>query len=120
MIRRFLAAQADRILNWLASPIELGDVLGPNDLADIEAQLDSYEPDDLWGCHQRFLATPCCEGSPLHGENSTTSPPFGVVRPADAASATECVGGPSKTDDQLIEELVSDYRDFLRDCFKRG
>lgn len=119
MIRSFLAAQADRFLNWLAPPIELLDVLGPNDLADIEAQLDSYDPDDLWGCHQRFLATPCCEGSPLHGENSTTSALY-VVRPADAASATECVGGPFKTDDQLIEELVSDYRDFLRDCFKRG
>lgn len=120
MIFRFLAAQLDRFLNRLAPPIELLDVFGADDLADIEAQLDVYEPDDLWGCHQRFLATPCCEGSPLHGENNTASFPLDVVRPAGAASATECVGGPFKTDDQLIEELVSDYRDFLRDCFKRG
>ena len=113
---RFLATQFDRFLNWLAPPIELLDVLGADDLADIEAQFDVYEPDDMWGCHQRFLA------SPSEGEISTAQPPFGAVRPAGTGSQASAagVGGPFKSDEVLIEELVADYRDFLRGLFSRG
>lgn len=111
---RFLATQFDRFLDWLAPPIELLDVLGADDLADIEAEFDVYKPDDMWGSHQRFLA------SPSEGEISTAQPPFGAVRPAGAASATESAGGPFKSDEVLIEELVADYRNFLRGLFSRG
>lgn len=122
MIVRFLATQLDRFLNWLAPPT-FHDVLGPDDLADIEADLDCFDPDELhhlaWG--SRFLATP-----PV-GENSTaSSSPFDVVWPAGTGSQRMAgAGGLFKsdeqlTDEQLIEELVADYRDFLRDCLKRG
>ena len=116
MIVRFLAAQLDRFLNWLAPP-NFHDVLGPDDLADIEAELDCFEPDDLWGSSQRFLATP-----PAGEDSTASSSPFDVVWPAGTGSQRmdTGAGGLFKSDEQLIEELVADYREFLRDCLKRG
>lgn len=107
MIRRLLADVGDRILNWFAPP-PLTNVLGPNDLADIEAELDSFEPDELWRA-QRFSTT--------EWEQATGNSPS-PVRPADAKPA-HGVGGLFKSDEQIIEELVADYREFVRDCFKQ-
>lgn len=108
MIRRLLAELGDRVLNWFAPP-PLTDVIGPNDLADIEAQLDGFEPDELWAAQERF-STPWWEKA----TGNSPSP----VRPADATPARG-VGGLFKSDEQIIEELVADYREFVRDCFKQ-
>jgi len=122
-----IAHQVDRLLNWIAPPIELLDILGADDLADIEAQLDSFEPDELWASHN----LPAAAARPpvsvdehllLQGGNVTPGrPPYDPVSPPGVgcqASAAD-TGGLFKSDEVLIEELVADYREFVRDCFRR-
>lgn len=111
---RHIAGLVDRVLNWFAPPFERFDVLlTDDDLADIEADFEVFEPHD-------FPAPPLVsEGSPLRGGKDTGDPPS-LVEPADADPGSVGVGGfVPKSDEQLIEELVADYRSFVRDCFKR-
>lgn len=136
---RFLATQFDRFLNWLSPPIHIHDVLTPNDLADIEADIDAHEPgwepwekelqdsfymsDEQWSAHQRLAATPppVSEGSPLNGGEMNTRIPPDLVWPAGTGSQASAAGagGSFKSDEQLIEELVADYREFIRDLFEQ-
>lgn len=55
----------------------------------------------------------CC--SPVE---DTTTPPEVVLHPAgETGAANGLPGGALKSDEQIIHELVEDYREFLRACF---
>ena len=95
-------------------------------LADVEKDHDSWAPDELWAAQQRH---PASSAYPPRAERTTggkhradDSPHLSLVPAADRVdppvSATT-VGGPLKSDEQVIEELVADYREFLRECFAR-
>lgn len=89
-------------------------------LANVEADHDAWMPDELWASHHRCAAGPLpSERVPprMAGGSTTDLPP--VVRAADAEPAQVfSVGGPLKSDEQVIEELVADYREFVRACFR--
>lgn len=90
-------------------------------LADVEADHDAWEADELWLAHKNFTGDPFPpEKVPLQSpvNERTTTPP--VVPPTgDAGAATGVFGGALKSDEQIIEELVADYRQFLRQCFRK-
>jgi hypothetical protein len=75
-------------------------------LARREADRDVWEPDELWGAQQRLT--------------DPATPPAGVsVTPTAAdASATAAGGGGHLLRDELIEELVDEYRTKLYEWFR--
>ena len=95
-------------------------------LADVEADHDAWEADELWAAH-RSEPGPCPldftgdsfppEKVPPAPVMSTTPPPVGGAPTGDVASAGRVSGGALKSDEQIIHELVEDYREFLRQCF---
>ena len=94
-------------------------------LADVEADHDSWAPDELWAAQQRHPASGSVHSPRTErttGGTRRAGSPLRLVSAADRddppVSATT-VGGPLKSDEQIIEELVADYREFLRDCFAR-
>lgn len=94
-------------------------------LADVEADHDSWAPDELWAAQRRHPAGKASPsgGTPRTGGSTDPTPP-GVGAPADAASSLGGVGRhskpePAKSDEEAIEELVADYEAFIRDCFER-
>ena len=89
-----------RFLEWLFPMRSLK--TWSEELADWEAATEVWEPDELWAAQQ-----------------SSAEPPT-AGRPADAPLPPGVsVGGPLKSDEQVIEELVADYRAFLREQFKK-
>jgi len=89
----------ERFLDWVF-PMR-GMQVWADELADWEAGCEVWEPDELWAA--RYAARP-----PR------------AVGPADVpVTPAVSVGGPLKSDEQLIEELVADYREFLRDTFRK-
>lgn len=94
-------------------------------LADVEKDHDSWAPDELWAAQQRHPASGTAH--PPRAEHTTggkhragDSPHLSLVPAADDEPAqVTVVGGPLKSDEQVIEELVADYREFLRECFAR-
>ena len=114
-----VAAVVSRLMDWwapLAHQRHVDAFRFDTWLADAEADHESWQPDELWSAHQRFTAA-----TSEAAVNDTGIPPRSPVsRPADSRPAqVDAVGGPLKSDEQIIEELVADYRDFLRDCFAR-
>ena len=92
-------------------------------LADVEKDHDSWAPDELWAAQQRHPASSAYPPRAAGGKHrADDSPHLSLVPAADRVdppvSATT-VGGPLKSDEQVIEELVTDYREFLRECFAR-
>ena len=89
----------ERFLDWVF-PMRSMQVWA-DELADWEAACEVWEPDELWAA-QFSARPPRADG------------------PADAPlTPGVSVGGPLKSDDDVIEELVADYRQFLRDTFRK-
>lgn len=97
-------------------------------LADVEKDHDSWAPDELWAAQQRHPASgsvhsPRTEHTRTTGGTHRAQSPLRLVPAADRedppVSATT-VGGPFTSDELLIEELVRDYREFLRERAVRG
>lgn len=87
-------------------------------LADVEADHDAWEADELWSAHKSFTGTFPSEKAPCAPVNEdTTIPPEVVLHPAGEVGAANFPGGALKSDEQIIHELVEDYREFLRACF---
>jgi hypothetical protein len=76
-----------------------------NWLARVEADRDVWEPDELWFAHQRLT--------------DPATPPAGSVTPTAAVESSASVsgGGGHLLRDELIEELVSEYRTKLYEWF---
>lgn len=101
-----------------------------NWLADVEADHDQWEPDELWAAHQRRSAgtsSPSVDEHPPAGGTAPGSglpPVLSLVQPAAADSGRPLGGGrhsktDHRTDEQVIEELVEDFRAFITDCFDK-
>lgn len=107
-----------KLMDWF-SPIP--SVPQPQDwLADVEADHDAWMPDELWAAHSSAGApTPSEVEYPRAAGGVTTAPPQVVTAPDSARLTVSAVGGPLKSDEQIIEELVADYREFVRECFRR-
>jgi hypothetical protein len=94
-------------------------------LADVEADHDNWEPDELWAAIQRHPAGGDSP-SPARGSAPTSDlpPDPTLVQPAAADSGRPIGGGrhsqtDHRTDEQVIEELVEDFRAFITDCFDK-
>jgi hypothetical protein len=121
---KLLAGVVTRLMDWWAPITHRSNnyllMLNNADwLADVEADHDEWLPDELWAAYKMSAgATHEVEHPRIAGGGVTEFPP--VARVADAEPAQVfSVGGPLKSDEQIIEELVADYRDFLRECFHR-
>ena len=109
-MNRILGFIADKLINAFAPVVtqrsfehmQTGDWL-----ADVEADHDSWEPDELWAALN--LTDPA-------------SPHAGVSVTPAAAETTSAVtasgGGHPPIHDELIEELVAEYRQKLYDWFR--
>lgn len=91
-------------------------------LADVEADHDTWEPDELWASRHRNRAaeTPTSPGATGAG---TSGHPHRWCGSADAekpAQLVSSVGGPLKSDEQIIDELVADYRELITECLKKA
>lgn len=74
-------------------------------LARLEADRDSWEPDELWDAQHRLT--------------DPATPPAGVsVTPTAAEASATAGGGGHLLRDELIEELVSEYRTKLYEWFR--
>ena len=80
--------------------------------------VNDWMPDELWHPESPAGTTPSEVDSPPAGR-VTTPTPLVVTAPDSEPAQVSAVGGPLKSDEQIIEELVADYREFLRDCFRR-
>lgn len=96
-----------------------------NWLADVEADHDQWEPDELWAA-QHTRPAGGDSPSPARGiaPGSGLPPVLSLVQPAAADSGRPFGGGrhsttDHRTDDQVIEELVEDFRAFITDCFDK-
>jgi hypothetical protein len=71
----------------------------------VEAERDVWESDELWAAHQRLT--------------DPATPPAGSVTPTAAVDSSASVsgGGGHLLRDELIEELVSEYRTKLYEWF---
>ena len=96
-------------------------------LADVEADHDQWEPDELWAARHKTSAG---GDSPSLARGTAPNlglpPVLSLVQPAAAtpqAGAFSSGGRHSKTDhrtdEQVIEELVEDFRAFITDCFDK-
>ena len=107
---RFLGYIADKLINAFAPVVaqrsfEAMDTT--NWLADVEADHDSWAPDELWAAEHKRLtdaATPLACVSVTPAAAGTTSAGF--------------AGGGGHLRDELIEELVDEYRTKLYDWFR--
>jgi len=109
-MNRILGFIADKLINTFAPVVaqrsfeqmQTGDWL-----ADVEADHDSWEPDEIWAAHLRFT--------------DPAKPPLAGVSVTPAA-AVDCSassgGGHLPIHDELIEELVQEYRQKLYDWFR--
>lgn len=122
---RPLAWLADRLLSVLVpmSAAKQQAFFTESWLADVEADHDSWEPDELWAARRRSagISVPEMEHPPAGGT--------GTSAPSDVPPAPRDVSSPSRagrhslpdhrTDEQVIEELVEDFRQFITDCFDK-
>ena len=122
---KFLGAIADRILQGLipASVARQQLMFTQTWLADVEADHDQWEPDELWAALQRHPAgdSPSPRGI---APTEDLPPVLKLVQPAAADSGRPLGGGrhsktDHRTDEQVIEELVEDFRAFITDCFDK-
>jgi len=108
---RLLGYIADKIMNALAPVVtqrSFEQLHTGNWLAHVEADHDSWEPDEIWAARMR-LTDPA--KPPLAGVS---------VTPAAAVdSSASRGGGHLPTHDELIEELVQEYRQKLYKWFRR-
>lgn len=120
---KFLGALADRILQGLIpASVARQQLMFTNTwLADVEADHDNWEPDELWFAQHKTSA-----GTPPAGGTAPTedSPVLRLVQPAAADSGRPFGGGrhsktDHRTDQQVIDELVEDFRQFITDCFDK-
>ena len=107
---RLLGYIADKVMNSYAPVVaqrSFGAIDTRNWLADVEADHDSWQPDELWAALN--LTDPA-------------SPHAGVSVTPAAAETTSAVnaggGGHLPIHDELIEELVQEYRAKLYDWFR--
>jgi hypothetical protein len=108
---RFLGYIADKLMNAYAPAVTQRSFEAINTeswLADVEADHDSWQPDELWAAHFR-LTDPA---SPLAGVSVTPA----AAEPTSAVTAGG--GGHLPIHDELIEELVQEYRAKLYDWFR--
>ena len=106
---RLLGYIADKVMNSYAPVVaqrSFEAIDTRNWLADVEADHDSWQPDELWAAHFK-LADPA---TPLAGVSATPT--------AAEASATAGGGGHLPIHDELIEELVQEYRQKLYNWFR--
>lgn len=96
---KWLAALLDRFLDRIAP---LPDSSGPDWLTDEEALREDWLSDELWAAHTNHRP-----GASLDS---------GVVTPDSVGAADRVM---PVTDEQRIQELLSDYESFLRDLFRR-
>jgi hypothetical protein len=105
---RLLGYIADKVMNSYAPVVaqrSFEAIDTRNWLADVEADHDSWLPDELWAAHN--LTDPA-------------APPARVSVTPTAAAPTSAVtaGGGGHLRDQLIEELVDEYRANLHKWFR--
>jgi len=108
-VKQLLAHFLDKLVNAFAPVVSQRNFeqMRTDDwLADVEADHDSWEPDELWDAHQRLTdaATPLACVSVTPAAAGTTS----------AGSA----GGGGHLRDELIEQLVDEYRTKLNNWFR--
>lgn len=117
---KFLANIADRLANWWA-PLPLPpDDFNADWLADVEADHDAWMPDELWAAENSVrAATHEVEPPRMAPTDAPHIPPRAVPAPDSEPAQVSAVGGPFTSDEQLIEELVADYREFLRARFTK-
>ena len=106
---RFLGYIADKLMNAYAPVVAKRsfEAMDTADwLADVEADHDIWEPDELWAAHLRFT--------------DPATPRAGVSVTPTAAVPTSAVnaGGGGHLRDELIEELVDEYRTKLYKWFR--
>ena len=109
---RFFGYIADKLMNAFAPVVaqrSLQQMTTDSWLADVEADHDSWQPDELWAAHLR-LTDP---HSPPCGCESVTPAAAGTTSAGDAGG-----GGHLPIHDELIEELVQEYRKKLYDWFR--
>jgi len=107
---RFLGYIADKLMNAYAPAVTQRSFEAINTeswLADVEADHDSWLPDELWAAHN--LTDPA---SPHAGVSVTPA----AAEPTSAVTASG--GGHLPIRDELIEELVQEYRQKLYDWFR--
>ena len=123
--------------NWLADVEADHDVWEPSPpLAPWEQELRDafYMNDEQWAARQRSInkssagtSSPSVDEHPPAGgtaPNLGLPPVLSLVQPAAADSGRPFGGGrhsktDHRTDEQVIEELVEDFRAFITDCFDK-
>jgi hypothetical protein len=109
-MKRLLAVFADKLVNAFAPVVSQRsfEQMRTDDwLADVEADHDSWAPDELWAA-QHKLTDP-------------HNPPCGCVSVTPAAAVVTSAGsagGGGHLRDELIEELVDEYRAKLYKWFR--
>ena len=105
---KWLAALLDRFLDRIAPLPDQSDWL-----ADIEADLDSWEPFEFPSDTTRE------GGAPLHVTGMVPGSPDLAPAGTDSQIDGAVGSGGYTTDEQRIQELLADYESFLRDLFRR-
>ena len=108
-MKRFFASIADKLLDLIAPKWwkSFEEMDTKEWLADVEADHDSWEPDELWAAQHQRLAD--------------AATPLACVSVTPAAAGTTSAGsasGGGHLRDELIEELVDEYRAKLYDWFR--
>lgn len=88
-------------------------------LADVEADHDQWEPDELWAARFRHPAGKRVPPSRAGRMGAASPSPEGLARPAAVSPASADGGGPPISDHELIESLVAEDRAFLRELHRR-
>jgi len=110
-MKRLLAVFADKLVNAFAPVVSQRsfEQMRTDDwLADVEAEHDSWAPDELWAAQHKRLTDP-------------HNPPCGCVSVTPAAAVVTSAGsagGGGHLRDELIEELVDEYRAKLYKWFR--
>ena len=109
-MKRFFASIADKLLDLIAPKWwKSFEEMDTKDwLAQVEADHDSWEPDELWAAQHQRLTDP-------------HNPPCGCVSVTPAAAgitSAGSAGGGGHLRDELIEELVDEYRTKLYEWFR--
>ena len=90
----------DRFLDWLFPMRSMQ--FWADELAEWDADCEVWEPDELWAAQKMSADPPTADG------------------PADApVTPSVSVGGPLKSDREVIDELVADYRLYLERMFEQ-